>query len=155
MRGINVRRVTHDLRTPDLFADVAPAPGSLGCAAEVAAVMREALDRLQAEHGMTREDVALGMSRLLGDKFSAATLNGYCANSHEDREPSFRRAMAFDAICQQPILLGLYVRKLGLGKLITDEDAELLEWAKLHLEERRIAERKRALAAAMKLRGAR
>ena len=148
-------RRPHDSRTPDLFADLAPAPGSLGCAPEVAAVMREALDRLQDERGLTRDDVAAAMSRLLGESLSVATLNGYCAKSHEDREPTFRRAMAFDAVCHEPVLLGLYVRKLGLGHLITDEDAELLEWAKLHREEQRIAERKRALQASMKLRGAR
>lgn len=150
-----MRRITHDLRTIDMFDEAGPIPGSLGCAAEVSAVMREALERLGTERGMSRDDVAAAMSRLLGDKFSVSVLNGYCADSHEDREPSFRRAMAFDAVCRQPVLLALYVRKLGLGHLITDEDAELLEWAKLHQEEQRIAERKRALQAAMKMRSGR
>ena len=135
-----------DTHTPDLFGAAAPAAGSLGCGAEVAATMRQGMDEL-ASRGMTRDDVAAAMSALLGDTLSVATLNGYCAASHGDREPSLRRAMAFDAVLGRPVLLALYVRKLDLGVLVSHDDALLLEWARLHHEEREIAERRKALEA--------
>ena len=45
------------------------------------------------------------------------------------------------------VLLALYVRKLDLGVLVSHDDALLLEWARLHHEEREIAERRKALEA--------
>ena len=143
-----------DHRTPDLFADAPDLPGTLGCGIEIAATMVEALE-LARKRGMSRETVTARMGFHLGEKFSEATLNGYCAQSHGDREIPLKRAMAFDAALGEDVLLSLYTRKRGGRVVITEDDAALLEWARLHQEEKALSERKRALEAVMKLKGAR
>ena len=144
-----------DALTAPLFEEPASAPGALGCAIEIAATMAEALDRARHFKGLTREHVAERMSYHLGERMGVATLNGYCAHSHEDREPTLRRAMAFDAALGEDVLLGLYTRKRGGRQVVSEEDAALLEWARLHHQEREIAERRRQLEAAIKSSGGR
>lgn len=137
-----------DPYTANLFDEPAGRPGEMGCAIEIAATMGEALDRAKRERGLSREEVASRMAWHLGEKFGVATLNGYCASSHEDREPSLRRAMAFDAALGADVLLGLYARKRGERMVLSSHDAALLEWARLHQQEKAISERKRALESA-------
>lgn len=104
-----------DPYTASLFDDASVGrPGEMGCAIEIAATMGEALDRAKRDRGLSREEVASRMAWHLGEKFGVSTLNGYCASSHEDREPSLRRAMAFDAALGADVLLGLYARKRAL-----------------------------------------
>ncbi len=144
--------IRHDHRTPDLFTDIGGRPGSLGCAIEIASTMAEALEKARAR-GLGREQVAERMGFHLGEKFSEATLNGYCAQSHVEREISLKRAMAFDSALGEDVLLGLYARKLGNRAVVSSSDAAMLEWAKLHHEEKALAERKRALEAMIKMKG--
>lgn len=141
-----------DLNTGDLFGAEPSAPGALGCAIEIAATMADALERARHFKGLTREHVAERMGHHLGESLSLATLNGYCAHSHE-REPSLRRAMAFDAALGGDVLLNLYTRKRGGRQVVSSEDAALLEWARLHHQEREIADRRRQLEAVLKTRG--
>lgn len=143
-----------DIHTPDLFADAPERPGTLGCGIEIAATMTEALEKAR-KNGLTRGDAAARMSFHLGEKFSEATLDGYCAQSHNDREITLKRAMAFDAALGNDALLSLYTRKRGGRVVMTEDDAALLEWAQLHQEEKALSERKRALEAVLKLKGAR
>lgn len=138
----------------DLFSDMPDRAGTLSCGIEIVATINEALDRVKA-HGTTREQVAERMSYHLGEKISVATLNGYAAQSHNDRAISLVRAMAFDAALGSDVLLGLYARKRGERSVVSGDDAALLEWARLHREEKALAERKRALEAVMKMKGAR
>lgn len=84
-----------------------------------------------------------------------ATLNGYCAHSHEDREPTLRRAMAFDAAIGEDVLLGLYTRKRGGRQVVSEEDAALLGGRGCTAKEREIAERRRQLEAAIRSAGGR
>ncbi|MCK2095668.1 hypothetical protein [Thauera aromatica] len=142
-----------DLHSASLFDEPLSAPGALGCAIEIAATMTEALERARHFKGLTREHVTERMAYHLGEKLSVATLNGYCAHSHEDREPSLRRAMAFDAALGDDVLLNLYARKRGGRQVVSDSDAALLEWARLHHQERELAERRRQLEAVIKTRG--
>lgn len=142
-----------DPHTPDLFAHAPERPGALGCGIEIAATMAEALERAR-QQGLTRSEVAARMGYHLGEKFSEATLNGYCAQSHEEREITLKRAMAFDAALGNDALLALYTRKRGGRVVLPEEDAALLEWARLHQEEKALSERKRALEAVLKLKGA-
>lgn len=138
--------------TPDLFADAPERPGALGCAIEIAATLAEALERAR-RGGLSREQVAARMSFHLGEKFSENMLNGYAAQSHEAHEISLRRAMALDAALGGDTLLNLYAAKRG-GRAVIDQDAAaLLEWARLHHQERELAERRKALEAALKARG--
>jgi hypothetical protein len=81
-------------------------------------------------------------------------LNAYSAQSHE-HEISLRRAMAFDAALGEDVLLNLYTAKRGGRAAIGPDDAALLEWARLHHQERELAERRRALEAALKMRSTR
>lgn len=134
----------------DLFADAPERAGTLACGIEIAATLNEALERAKA-HGLTREMVAERMGYHLGEKFGVATLEGYAAESHKDRQISLVRAMAFDAALGSDVLLGLYARKRGERAIVSGNDAALLEWARLHQEEKALAERKRALEAVMKL----
>ena len=152
-----------DRRTLDLFTPAATRPGSLGCRAEVAGAMAEAMKRA-AERGITREEIASRMSIFLGEKISAGTLNGYVAPSHttqaaENGQPardiSLMRAMAFDAAIEEDVLMGLFAEKRGHRKVVTNDDAALLEWARLHQQEKELAERKKALEAVFKLKGGR
>lgn len=152
-----------DLRTLDLFTPAATRPGSMGCRAEIAAMLAEAMKRAAAR-GISREEVAARMGLYLGEKISVATLNGYSAQSHtaqaaERGEPardiSFMRAMAFDAAVEEDVLIGLFAEKLGGRRVVSSEDATLLEWAHLHRQEKELAERKRVLEAVFKAKGVR
>lgn len=151
----------NDLRTLDLFSQNITRPGSLGCIAEVAAAMVDAMKRA-AERGISREEIASRMSAYLGEKVSVGTLNGYAAPSHTvqatergvpERHISFMRAMAFDAAIEEDTLLGLFAGKRGNRRVVSSEDAALLEWAHLHRQEKELAERKKALEAVFKLKG--
>lgn len=134
----------------DLFADATERAGTLACGIEIVATLNEALEQARAQ-GLSRETVAERMGYHLGEKFGVATLEGYAAESHKDRQISLVRAMAFDAALGADVLLGLYARKRGERAIVSSDDAALLEWAKLHRQEKELAERKRALEAVMKL----
>lgn len=137
-----------DRLTLDLFQQ--PGPGSLACAVEIAATVAAALDKARAA-GASRASVAQAMGYLLGERISESTLDAYASPAHE-REISLRRAMAFDAAIGTDVLLALYVRRMGGRLVLSKSDADLLEWARLHQQEREIAQRKRALEAALKTR---
>lgn len=150
-----------DSRSLDLFSANAVRPGSMGCRAEIAATMNDAVRRAAAR-GISREEIAARMSTYLGEKISAGTLNGFVAPSHTSkagenglpaRDISLMRAMAFDAAVEEDALLGLFAEKLGRRKVVTEQDAALLEWARLHRQEKELAERKKALEAVFKLNG--
>lgn len=136
----------------DLFTDTPERAGTLACGIEIVATLNEALEQARV-HGLTREMVAERMSYHLGEKFGVATLEGYAAESHKDRQISLVRAMAFDAALGADVLLGLYARKRGERAIVSSDDAALLEWARLHQEEKALAERKRALETVMKMKG--
>lgn len=151
-----------DLLTFDLFRDNATRPGSLGCRAEIAATVAGALKRA-ADRGLAREEIAARMGVYLGEKIGAATLSGYAAQSHTAgaadrgepaRDISLLRALAFDAAVEEDALLALFAEKRGARRVVSAGDAALLEWAKLHQEEKALAEKKRALEAVMRLKGA-
>lgn len=138
----------------DLFDASQTTAGALGCRVEIAATMAEAL----AQCGLSRAQVADKMGFHLGEKFSEATLNGYVAPSHGEkaeapRDVTLQRAMAFDAALGSDVLLSLYARKRGERQVMNADDAALLEWARLHHEERELAERRRALEVTLKMRG--
>lgn len=143
--------MTTDRLTPDLFAETADRPGALGCGIEIAATISDALERARGR-GLERCQVADMMSYHLGERLSVNMLNNYAAQSHE-HEISLRRAMAFDAALGEDVLLRIYTAKRGGRGVISPDDAALLEWARLHHQERELAERKRALEAAIKSRG--
>src|SRR3990172_9180902 len=138
----------------DLFTQAEERAGTLACGIEIVATINEALFSAKA-HGVTRETVAERMGYHLGEKLSLDTLEGYAAQSHNKREISLVRAMAFDAALGADVLLGLYARKRGERAVVSSDDAALLEWARLHQEENALSERKRALEAVMKLKGVR
>lgn len=151
-----------DLRSLDLFVSNTTRPGSLGCRAEIAATLADAM-RMASERGISREEIASRMSAYLGEKIGTGTLNGYAAPSHTSqaeehgqpaRDIGFMRAMAFDAAVEEDALLGLFARKRGNRRVVSGEDAALLEWAHLHRQEKELAERKKALEAVFKLHGA-
>lgn len=152
---------TPDLLTGSLFDPAAlaaagpalgPGAGSLGCAVELAARMAQALDQARARN-LSREAVAERMGYFLGSPLSVDTLNGHCAQSHASREPTLRQAMAFDAALGRDVLLGLWCAKTGARHVVDADDMALLEWARLHQQEREIAERKKALQASLRARG--
>ena len=140
-----------DDRTPDLFAADQERPGALGCAIEIAATLSEALERARDKRGLTRAMVVERMSYHLGERLSEHMLNAYTAQSHE-HEISLRRAMAFDAALGEDVLLNLYCAKRGGRAAIGPDDAAMLELARLHHKGREIAERCKALEAALKVR---
>lgn len=149
--------------TLDLFSSNVTRPGSLGCRAEVAATMVEAIKRA-TDRGINREDIAARMSIYLGEKISVGTLNGYTAPSHTSqaanngqpaRDISFMRAMAFDAAVEEDVLLDLFANKRNGRKVVSSEDATLLEWARLNQQEKELGERKRLLEAVLKVKGGR
>jgi len=153
----------NDLHTLDLFAPTAIRPGSLGCRVEIAATLSAAMKRA-AERGISREEIATRMSAYLGEKIGVATLNGYSAQSHTSqaadngepaRDISLMRAMAFDAAVEEDVLIGLFAEKLGGRRVVSSDDAALLEWAHLHRQEKELAERKKVLEAVFKLKGGR
>lgn len=155
--------MTVNSQTLDLFSQNTTRPGSLGCRAEIMAMMSEAMRRA-AERGISREEVANRMSVYLGEKISVGSLNGFLAPSHTSqaaengqavRDISLMRAMAFDAAVEEDVLLGLFAEKRGGRKAVSSEDAALLEWAHLHHQEKELAERKRTLEAALKIKGGR
>jgi len=145
-------------RSLDLFSENTTRPGSLGCRAEIAATMADALKRA-GTRGISREEVAARMSTFLGEKIGVGTLNGYVAPSHTTqaaerdqpvRDISFMRAMAFDAAVEEDALLGLFAEKRGNRKIVTSTDTALLEWARLHRQEKELAERRKALEAVLR-----
>lgn len=144
----------NDRRTFDLFDTCSTRPGELACRAEIAAAMAEAMKRA-GEQSISREEIATRMSLYLGAKLAVDTLNGFAAQSHGDRTPSLMQAMAFDAAIESDVLLGLFARKRGERRVVSQEDSALLEWAHLHRQEKELAERKRALEAMFKMKGER
>lgn len=143
--------MTSDPNTLDMFADSADRPGDLSCAVEIAATISEALDRARGR-GLNRADVAQKMSWHLGERLSENMLNAYAAQSHEKHEISLRRAIALDLVLGEDALLRLYTAKRGGRAVMSDDDAALLEWARLHREEKALSERKRALEAVLRTR---
>lgn len=147
----------NDLRTGNLFGDVGERPGAMGCRLEIAATMREALEKAKSR-GMSREDVATRMVYHLGERISKDTLDGYVAPSHTEeakapRDIKFAHAMAFDAAVGEDALLRLFADKRGGRVLVDGDDAALLEWARLHQAEKAAREQRRALEAVLKRRG--
>lgn len=140
----------NDRLTLDLFA-CETRPGSLGCAIEVAATIADALDRARAESNISRQQIADRMSHHLGERMSVNMINNYASQSHE-HEISLRRAMAFDAALESDVLLNLWAAKRGGRRVISQDDAALLEWARLHHQEKQLAERRRLLEAQIKAR---
>jgi hypothetical protein len=136
----------NDPHSLDLFADVAERPGALGCAVEIAAVLASALEASRAR-GLSREAVAQRMSFHLGERISEPTIDGYASQAHAEREISLRRAMALDAALGEDVFLGLFAAKRGGRQVVSADDFALLELARLQQEEKRLAERKRALQA--------
>ncbi len=143
---------SRDPRSQDLFADAPERAGTLACGIEIVATVNEALERARA-HGVSRETVAERMGYHLGEKFGVATLEGYAAESHKERQITLLRARAVDAALGADALLGLYARKRGERAIVSGEDAALLEWARLHQEEKALGEKKRALEVVMKMKG--
>jgi len=143
-----------DEATPDLFGEAPERPGTLGCGIEIAATIAQALERAR-NNGMSRENVATRMGFHLGEPMSINILNAYSAQSHERHEISLRRAMALDAALDDDVLLNLYAAKRGGRGVVSADESALLEWARLHHEEKALADRKRALEATLKLRGTR
>jgi len=143
--------MTTDTNTLDMFADASDRPGDLSCAVEIAASVAAALDRARAR-GLTRADVAHKMGWHLGERLSENMLNAYAAQSHDKHEISLRRAIALDLVLGEDTLLRLYAAKRGGRAIMTDDDAALLEWARLHREEKVLSERKRALEAVLRTR---
>lgn len=141
-----------DERTPDLFANLTERPGSLGCSVEISATISEALERAKSTRGWSREEIARRMSYHLGERLSDNMLDAYAAQSHTQHEISLRRAMALDAALESDVLLTLFTNKRGGRAVIGQDDAALLEWARLHHQERELAERRKALEAALKAR---
>lgn len=148
-----------DTLTLNLFGQNTTRPGSLGCVAEIAATLSGAMARV-AERGISREEIASRMSLYLGEKISVGTLNGYAAPSHTsqaaergvpERHISLARAMAFDAAVDEDALLGLFCDKRGGRQPVSRPDAALLECAKLQRQEKELAERRKALEAAIRL----
>jgi len=149
--------------TLDLFSSNTIRPGSIGCRAEVAATMSNAM-KIAASNGISREEIAVRMSAFLGEKINVGSLNGFAAPSHTSqasqigapvRDISFIRAMAFDAAIESDVLLNLFADKIGGRRVISCDDEALLEWAKLHQAEKALSERKKLLEAAMKIKGGR
>lgn len=143
-----------DILTGSLFDQEPQRPGTMGCRIEIAATMSEALERAR-KNGVTRERVAADMAYHLGEKFSVATLNGYTAPSHSERDISLVRAMAFDAAIGEDVLLGLYAQKRGDRRVITADEAAYIELGRIHQEEKDLAERKRVLQVILKNKGGR
>lgn len=133
----------------DLFQTSDTTPGGLACAIEVAATMTHALDRAR-ERGVSHKAVVEKMSFHLGEKLSEAMLYAYTSTSHEKHEVSLRRAMAFDAALGEDNLLNLFASKRGNRRVISADDAALLELGRIHQAERELAERKRLLQAVLK-----
>ena len=143
-----------DILTGSLFDADPQRPGTMGCRIEIAATMSEALERAR-KNGVTREQVAGDMAYHLGEKFSVATLNGYTAPSHSERDISLVRAMAFDAAIGEDVLLGLYAEKREGRRVVTADEAAYIELGRIHQEEKDLAERKRALQVILKSKGGR
>lgn len=146
-----------DHLTGNLFDTAPDRPGAMGCRLEIAATLREALEKAAAR-GLSREDIANRMVYHLGERISKDTLDGYVApshteNSHTPRDIKLIHAMAFDAAVEHDALMGLYAAKLGGRVLVSGDEAALLEWARLHHEEKALADRRRALEAVLKMKG--
>ena len=135
-----------------LFPPEEDGAGSLGCAVEIQATVAAALARA-AERGVSREQVAERMGLHLGEARSRHVRDGYAAPSHPNHEINLRRAMAFDAALGEDVLLSLYARKRGGRRVITHEEAALLELGRIHQAERELAERRRALQSILKTKG--
>lgn len=134
----------------DLFTADDERPGGLACSIEIAATMAEALEKAK-QRGLSRADVVQRMGYHLGERISESTLNGYTAHSHSDREPSLRRAMAFDAAIGEDVLLGLYARKRGDRHVVSHDDFAYIELGRINQAERDLAQRKRAIETLLKV----
>lgn len=119
-----------DLLTGDLFAEIprpAPTtPGAINYSREIAAVMGQALKDCPND----RYDVAARMSRMLGREVPLSMLNAYCAESHEQHNISFERAIAFDAATEGYALLNFFAAKRGC-RVMVGQDALLAELGRI------------------------
>ena len=135
-----------DFLTGELFAEIPQAapttPGAINYSREIAATMSQALKVCAHD----RIEVAARMSRMLGREVSLTMLNVYCAESHEQHNISFERAIAFDAATEGYALLNLFAAKRGC-RMMVGEDALLAELGKIERSEQALRERKAALKA--------
>ena len=140
-----------DLLTGDLFADIprpAPTtPGSINYSREIAAVMGQALKDCPND----RYDVAARMSRMLGREVPISMLNAYCAESHEQHNISFERAIAFDAATEGFSLLNFFAAKRGC-RVMVGQDALLAELGRIKQMRDELAGQEKAIREYLKVR---
>jgi len=133
-----------DLLTGDLFADIPRAapttPGAINYSREIAAVMSEALKDCPYD----RYEIAARMSRMLGREVPLSMLNAYCAESHEQHNISFERAIAFDAATDGFALLNFYAAKRGC-RVMVGQDALLAELGRIKQTRDELAAQERAI----------
>ena len=122
-----------DLLTGDLFSMLADipkaastAPGAINYSREVAATMGQALK----DCAYDRYDVAARMGRMLGREVPLSMLNAYCAESHEQHNISFERAIAFDAATDGYALVNFFAAKRGC-RVMVGEDALLADLGRI------------------------
>lgn len=97
--------------------------GALSIGNEIAAAMNQAIK----DCGMTREEIAERMGRLLGQKsISKEVLNQYTSKYSETHHINLQRAIAFDAATGTNVLLELYAKFAG-GRVFIGRDALLAE----------------------------
>jgi len=134
-----------DIVTADLFGDAQPVQaGSLACSVEIAHTMSEAIKAAHQERHITREEVALRMSRYLGKNVSLAMINAYTAESRESHNLSLERAVAFDHATESFALLQLHARKCG-AQVLMGRDVLLAELGRIELAKRELSEREKAV----------
>lgn len=134
-----------DFVTADLFGERQPVQaGSLACSVEIAHTMSQAIKAAQQERQITRDEVALRMSRYLGRTVSVGMVNAYTAESRETHNTSLERAIAFDHATESFALLELHARKCG-AKVLMGRDVLLAELGRIELDKRELAEREKAL----------
>ena len=92
---------------------------------EVRQVLGDAMAQARAEHGISRERVAVRMSELTGSAVTVPMLNAFTAESHRQHRFPFEFAVAFEEATRSHELQRLLARKRGSLLLVGADAAEM------------------------------
>lgn len=140
-----------DRLTPDLFRDWQPpeVAARLDGPAPQGGTLRSRISRAVSQaltaSGMTRDEVAAGMSDYLGEDISKNMLDAYASQAREGHTITLERFVALVEVTGQTGLLGFVADAFGLV-VVPAKYAELIELHFIDEQQAELERRRQALA---------
>jgi len=128
----------------DLPADPAPRDGQLaGIERRVASAVSQILGEAQRS-GLSRHEIAVGMSELLDDTVTKSMLDAYASEAKDTHNISLGRFLALIAETGAHPVLAELLREIGVG-IVVGEEIAAVELANVQAQKRQLAAREAQL----------